>query len=364
MNNLNRLTSRQFAMGWVGKTTSILILAILTEIVKTAGRDAWLAVIIGSFIGAVFFAVLLKLASQLGRDSLAQWSKKNFGKFFGFIITAIYILFFITLAVLATNQYGQIMEGVFLPEDPIEVYYLLLIIPAVYAVLLGISVSYRLNETLLPFLIIVNILLIALNFPDMDFSNILPILEKGPLPVIQGALEVGSKFSFFAIILALYPLIDKPQKLKKHCIIAIVVIMLLAQLNMLIVVIFGADYAASINFGLLELTRNITVSEPLSRLDAVAILIWVTGIFIFVTHFIYGAAVLTRDLLGLKRYQGMAVFYGLLIIVINIIWQPNIIDIKKFTATYLVYIQFAIGIVLPLLLIMATAVKKGLKRGS
>ncbi|MTI80966.1 MAG: hypothetical protein FH758_08785 [Firmicutes bacterium] len=360
MNNFTSITSRQFVMGWITKTIAIVIMLTIADTIKYSGRDTWLAVLVGAVIAVFSLLIIYRLVSQFPNKNLAQWSREAFGSFLGSVITIIYIILFFSYAVLATNQYSQIMTGVFVPEDPRISYHVILIVPAVYAAVLGVYVIYRLNEILLPIAALISVAVIGLNYASIDFTNFLPVMEQGVKPVINGGLIIGSRFSFVAIMFVLYPLIIHPKKIITQGFMGLFALVILIQLQVLAIAMFGAQYTSTMQFSFLEIARNIGVSDALSRLDSFILTMWITGIFVFVSIFLYGASVLTMDLLKLKNYSYFTVFFGFAVVVINLFLKDNVSLIKHFMGLPLAYAVLSVSLLLPLLMLMFVSVKKGI----
>lgn len=351
MNSLNKITASQLVSLWIIMVITVEIETGMTSAVELAKEDTWVSVLFGFFIGVISIVTYITISSKFPQKKFACYSKELFGsRIVGVIVSTIYIIAFLVYCALLLDEYGHAMTSVFVPETPQYVYEMLIIIPVIYAAVLGIAVPARLSEILLPLGLFIFCAVIILNLNNMDFSNYLPILENGIKPVIQGSLSIGARMTPFIILLFICPEVEN-NNLNLYTLIGALVILFFLLGLTLTVALLGAEYTSIMNFLFLELFRNIAISDSLSRLDPFIMITWIIGVFIFVTTFIYGASILTRDLLGLKN-QNLIVFIYSIIVFLLSAFKENFIIFRTLVGLPLSYAIITINIILPIIMVV------------
>lgn len=347
----------------------LFILLVLTPIVifvpavaaQVAGRDAWISVLLSGIVGAVSFIAILRLATQFPQKTLGEFGVEAFGKLFGGLIILGYIIYFLFFCYMVIVTFGQVVNTVLIPEMPTYVIYLLVLIPGVYAALLGITVPARLAEILLPIAILTGFVVMLLNYPAMDFTNYLPVLEQGIQPVLEGTMAMGSRLMLGSLLLVVFPLVVDKKKLGSYGMWAVLITVFLLLVGTLPIAMYGASYTAVMHFPIMEMMRDVQFAQLLERLDPMLVIMWMASLVILLTCFIYAAAALTRDLIGLKDYRGMVLVYGVLIFILTIVFKTSIVELRELVAVPMVLMHLAFGLVLPLIMLTVVAIKKGLK---
>lgn len=155
--------------------------------INAAGRDLWISLLLASTFGyLVVFAHYLPLSMCPDR-SFTQIVDKYWGKIIGTFVNLYYLLFFYFLCVLVVKDvyfFGKVT----MPETPPYVITIFFLVPALYAAKLGLEAIARFTEFLLPFAVVVYISLNLFILPKLEFNNLLPVMEYGIGPVLEGAL--------------------------------------------------------------------------------------------------------------------------------------------------------------------------------
>lgn len=356
MGNLQKITSRQFIMLWLVMTLAVIVESGLTRTAKLAGPDSWLSALLGILIGAWSLLFIAGTAAKYPGKTAGQFCQSIFGKFTGTLIVIAYIISFLSYCALLMDEYGHAMTSIFVPENPEYVYHVLVMLPAVYAAWLGIAVAARLSEILfLPGFIVV-VLVLIFNYSNIDITNFLPFLERGPGPVLKGSMAMGGRLTPCVVLLALYPLIMDKDNFGRYKIAGILWLAVTVQAVILLVAVFGPEYMSTMHFPFVEVLRSIPLSDTLARLDAIIMTTWIIGVFIFVSCFVYGASVLTRDLLGIKSHRAVALVYSLLVTFLASLGN-NIILFRDIVGPPLSYSIMSTNVILPFIMFIIASIK-------
>lgn len=154
---------------------------------QEAGRNVWISNITASIVAyMVIYCHYLPL-SHCPECSMTTVLVQYWGKFMGGIANLYYFLFFFILCCLIVADIHYFGEMT-MPETPGVVFIIFFLVPAVYAIKLGVEVFARLLDFLIPLLVVIYCLLFLLVLPKLEFENIQPILADGLKPMLAGAI--------------------------------------------------------------------------------------------------------------------------------------------------------------------------------
>ena len=181
-----------------------------------AYQDAWLAFIIGWFSSYLLIGVYVTLSLLHPQKTLIDMLIDCFGTFFGKILSACYIFYFIHLAALVLRNFGEYMNTVNYPDTPLLFLMLALAMVTAFAVKNGLEVFSRVNEMLMPFAIFFVTGLFFVFIHTYELKNLLPFLEKGFLPVLKVSYGVLTfPFGETVLFLMIFPALNRKENLVK-----------------------------------------------------------------------------------------------------------------------------------------------------
>ncbi|MEG6615778.1 endospore germination permease [Peptococcaceae bacterium 1198_IL3148] len=357
-----KITPKQATFLVLACTLSSVHVFLPNELAQYTGRDAWISALLAPFIGCLIFFMVIKLGLLLPNHSLAGINKKLLGRYFGGLITCIYITSFLVLCIRNLIQFGLIMSVAFKPESVPYIWHLIVLIPALYVSFLGISVPARMNEVILPMGLGLIVMLVLLNIPNINLKEYLPVLQYGYKPSLVGTTFIGGHLAYSIIIFALMPLINKKDKLIKCQIIIFgTIIMLSLLVATLSIAILGLKYAETALLPTVSMIRTVDIGF-FSRVDAVMMMVWQMGFFIAVAVLLYAAASLTRDLFNFKGYRIILLVYGLVVFIGANIYITNVPQLRQLFLQPLTILLYFLGLAIPLLLYMLAKLKGYPKR--
>lgn len=155
--------------------------------VTVAQQDAWLSILIGAMIGSVFVYLFVKLAARFPNMNYFQYLQIVWGKPLGFLISILYLTFWVIF--LSSIFYETILANMllFLPQTPTIIPLALFALSLIWLVSYGLVPIIRFFQVLLPFLAIPLFLLTILFLTTIKFEYFLPVLANGFLPVLKGS---------------------------------------------------------------------------------------------------------------------------------------------------------------------------------
>ena len=345
-----KISNIQSAMLTVTNLTIIGHLVILTLVITQSRQDGWIAGILGTLFGLIGIIGLTRLSQRFPGLTLIEILCTCFswpGKF----VAAIYLLYFWILCILAVRLFAETYK-VIMVETPMPAFITVIVLLCAYTIFLGLETIARMNQIMLPILVVTALFVAFMTMGSKDYSNLLPVMGRGVGPVSIGALSVMGWLGEFAVMGMVLPYVQQPAKLLKVNIAA-------AILNLIFflgpitgpIAIFGPTQAAKMTFPTFSEVRYIEIGDILNRFDAIAILFWTVGLMFRISTFYYGLCLGTAQMLKLTSYRYLIVPFAWLIGIGSLLFARNHEEIREFLFRVYVPLNILMGAGIPLLLL-------------
>jgi len=345
--------------------TAILLVPAITA--KYAKQDLWISPILASFIGFFTVFVIFQLNKNFPEKTFIEYCTDIIGKIPGKVIGIFYLIYYLHQTGIIIQEYGQFVVGNFLHQTPLVVVMVSMVLVCASAVYGGLEVIGRTSQIILPVVGLFFILVVIMLLKDLDFLEILPIFERGPMPALMGAYTPSGWFSEMFLISFMLPYLKQQQKGLKWgmiCVFSIVLIMVIA--NLVTYMLFG-PLTEFFTYPVMNAVRYISIAEFLEHLEAIIMAIWVASTFIKISMFYYVIVLGAAQWLNLSDFRPIILPIGFLLIVVSIWSTPNLLEMVHFLSTYEAIYLIVPQTFIPLILLGILWVRKkvkGSKRGN
>ncbi|GGJ96426.1 germination protein [Lentibacillus kapialis] len=333
---------------------TILATAILTLPATTAAyadRDMWLSPFWGSLAGFLAVYNAYKLNTLYRKETLIQYSQHIIGFIPGKVLGFFYIFYFLHNESLVVKQYGDFVAGIFLPETPMIVVNIAMVVVCGFAVRGGLETVARTAQIFIPVSFLLWIIVIILLIPELELTNMLPIMENGIMPSIKGAYILQSWFSLFIMVAFLLPFLKNHKKGLKWGMYSVTgVLFTMVITNLATLLIFG-NMTSNFLYPVMDAARYVSLADFLQHIEALVMAIWVSGTFIKITVFYYVVVLGTAHWLKLSDYRPIVLPIGFLIAVFTV-WTPGMQVVSQYFATTSIIYSVLFQTILPLLLLI------------
>lgn len=349
-----KISNIQAGMLAVTSLTIVGHLILLTVVISQARQDGWISSIIGTCLGLIGIIALVKLLQSFPGLTLIEILFQHFS-WVGKVIGILYLVYFFVMTILATRLFAEAYKKIMV-DTPLWAFVTIILLLTTFIVYSGLETLGRLNQVMLPVLVIIAIAVVFLTMgKEKDYSNLLPILGNGFTPVAKGSLSVMGWFGEFIIMSMIFPYVQQPKRLVKTGVVA-AIITLVFFLGPITgpIAMFGPVEAAKMTLPTFSEVRYIVAGEVINRFDVIAILFWTVGLMIRISIFFYGVCLGTAQALKLTSYHPLVIPFAWLIGVGAILFAKNYAELKEFLFQTYVPLNLLIGFVIPLLLLLVT----------
>lgn len=160
-------------------------------LLDASGRDAWIAVL---FTGAFYIpwcALLAFVMRRTGQRHLHLWIADRTHPILSWCLTAPIVLLFYMIGGMTVVHTTTWTITNYLPETPKWVLILALTLICMIFALWGLQVLAITSGILLPFVILLGIFVSLSNIPQKNYHLLMPMLEHGLQPVLNGMIYAG-----------------------------------------------------------------------------------------------------------------------------------------------------------------------------
>ncbi|XEC93942.1 GerAB/ArcD/ProY family transporter [Paenibacillus tarimensis] len=351
-----------------GQLFSLIVLfdlgtAVIRVLAIRAEKDAWLAIILGAVGGLAIFGIYVCLYRLYPELPLTGSIKAILGKWLGWPIGVLYVLFFIHGAARDLREGGDLLVSSILDQTPVIAVNIVMILSISYVLMKGIEVLARTGQLFLAILAILGLLstFLLLFAGVVEFNRILPVLAKGWEPVINTTLTQTIQFPHeetvcFAMLLPY--LNNRKNGIKAGFAAVLVSSLVLSYSTALNIVVLGVEIASRTTFPLLFTISLINIGEFIQRLDVIVVMTLIIGDFFKVAVFYYAAVIAAADVFQIRNYRRFVHPIGVIILLVSLMLSGNFAEQIE-EGDILLYTMFMFfGAILPACLLMAAVLRR------
>lgn len=341
--------------------------ALVVSLGSAAKKDAWLAIFIGLCGGIVLFFMYYALYRQYPHLLFTQLARKIVGKYLGWTIGLIYVIYFMYAAARDLRDFGDLLRTSTLPKTPILAISVLFVLVLCYALFLGIETIGRTAEVFIVILIFFGVTasLLVLFSGYVDIHNLQPILENGWGPVLKTVpTVVFFPFGELLVFTMILPYLNRPELTKKVWMSVLITSgITLIFTTCLNIAVLGVGVMEVATFPLLSTIGRVNLFDFIQRLDAVVVLSFLLTMFYKISIFFYSAVIGMVDLFKINKLQHILLPSGVILIVLTMVissdFSEHIEEGQKLLPNSL---YLFIHIFIPLFLLLVAGVRNRFKK--
>ncbi len=271
---MKQLTSRQVSVLTFLSIISIKLIVLPSLICKVSGNNAYLAFIfnlVADFLSLfAYFWFMKKYPNLTFKEALIQ----VFGKVVCKIIFALLFFYFFIKAIIIFKEIQNYFNRVLFDDFGWINYIIPSVILLAFMVSKPIKTFGRSAEGLYYFVLASAFLVLVTSSYEIDFACILPFMQNGIKPVMQGAVKSTFAFGDYLFLLLYLGNIKYSKNGKKTIIIySLLSIALMSAIFIVFIGTFGKS-AINENLALSDISLNLAIPLTVGRIDWINILIW------------------------------------------------------------------------------------------
>ncbi|NRD80105.1 endospore germination permease [Bacillus sp. BRMEA1] len=355
-----KISGRQFRLLIILYIIGGTILVVPASLTSMADQDGWIAGLFGLAIGTLFVWLYTALIKHLETLTLVEYLEEIFGKWMGKFISLLYLFYLIILSALEVRNIGDFLTTHLIPETPIEVVYIIYLGIVIYGARIGIENLSRGAEIFFPYVFMLFLILVLSIAPQFRLENIQPVLASGMKPIFQATFPfLGVPFLQLPIFFMILPYVNGLKGVKKSFFIGTFIGGLtLILITLLCILVLGSEITARNIYPSYILARKINIANFFQRIEVIMTITWFITIFYKTTILFYAVSTGLAQTFNLRDHRFLTIPLGMLLMVLSIIIAPNIVYMDKMIKTIWTPYSLTFGLVLPLLLLALSGLRK------
>lgn len=188
MNNNQKINAFQYAILIIFPILSIFNGIGFHNIIKISKRDCYFSIIFSYFIGLIILAMIIYISNYEKDKNIHEKINIIFGNCIGNIINMVINIIIFIISIITIYGICNFVTSQFLSETPVIIIGIMIGIVLVYNVTKKIEVITRANIIFLAIILTLSIISFISLIPQIDKSNLKPILENGITSPLKGSI--------------------------------------------------------------------------------------------------------------------------------------------------------------------------------
>ncbi len=351
----NKINSLQLGSMLIIITMSSFIGIGIFSIIKTAGRDAYISVLIAGIVGIIILGLLLYISSFDENKTISELNIYIFGPIFGKFLNIIFIIIALLIGINAMYNLTNFIVSQFLSETPLIVVGLLFTLLCIYINIKGIETISRVSLILLVINVILYLTAVFGLTTEIDINNLKPFLEFGITPSLKGAfhlITLNISPIFLLLSIPKNKIIDKNKFNKTLSIFYIISIIFMFFTISITMATLGLELSQIYQYPEYIVLKRINLFNFLDRLENILNIQWILGLFLVNTTTIYYISNIIK-----KDNKIIKIIVSFVILILSIYIFDNNTGFNNWSFYYLPYVRL-IFIIIHLIIALRIWIKK------
>lgn len=260
---------------------------IIPSILRSAGRDGWMSVILGTFVTFIWLFLLVYIHKKSKQEPIKDWLKQKIGKVGSAIVLYSTAFYLMLLAAFTMRETILWVSTTFLTRTPMIILLIVYTVLVIYLVTSSLQVIAIVNAFVLTGVIIFGFFVAFVNIQWKDYELLLPFLEHGFQPILKGMVFPTSGFVEIILVLFLQHKIQGRIRWYHFTIILLLLMFLTTGPLVGAIAEFGPIEAAKQRYTAYEEWGLARIGRFIEHVDFLSIYQWLTGAFIRIGLILY-----------------------------------------------------------------------------
>ncbi|WP_409177939.1 endospore germination permease [Brevibacillus fortis] len=324
----------------------------------------WLGLLVGVLVVFVAVAAIVYLGNQFSGLTCVEFMPQIFGAVPGGVCVFLFILYQLFNAGMVARLFGEVIVTSVLSNTPLEAIVVTLLLLVVFLCCHEIEAVARVNELLIPFLLLPAVLIPLVSFMNAEWNNLLPLHVESWKHVVKAGLDTYSVFTGYELLLVYFAFSIPGARLGMASITGVSVVFVVYVITVIAgIAVFGYEELQRMVWPSLELVK-VTQREGwfLERFESAYLAIWVSTVFTSIGNMFYATVFsLRRWLRKGIRFQRISAIVILGPLFYLILVPQNIVELFAFSKL-LIKMGYIVTIIIPVLLAITQFIRNKMNK--
>lgn len=332
-------------------------------LVKTAGQEAWLALLLAGISGTLVAGLpAVWVCVRHPGQGLAGIARKLLGTWAGGVVSLIYTGLITYIYGLCLRDIVDFSQMILLPGTPGLAIVLLFAAICLYGAWHGLEPVVRVAFQTLIFMVVTAGVVPAFQLREISIKNVDPFLYRGLGAVFSAGFTALPWYTEVISIMGVVPHLKHPRNAYKWLIIGMgAAVLPLSLITLHITLTLGSDLPGRFLYPVYYVTQLISVAKILERIEVLLVIVFLVGMFIKASLYLFIAAETTAETFGLKHHHWPAMVLTAAGVVIAHLWGSTLNLLYWEGGQVSVLTRLVIEIGIPALLLTASLIRQAMQ---
>ncbi len=333
---------------------------LVSNLYRFARNEAWVSVLIGYAASLLIIGITVSLTRRYPGMGLFEIHEAVYGRIVGKAVSVLYVFFFVSLAIFNTRELGEFTTAFVLRQTPVMIVFVVFIAVCAWAVRKG-PVNLTRYGFLMTAVTISAIVTFTLLLADKyQPRNLLPAFALPAGKYLIGAhivtmIPIGNIVVFSTFIPHMRRPRDFGRAMLKGMTIGAAALLVIVLRDTVVLGKFITIFTRPTYFSI----RYINIGDVLTRVEIVYATILIGVLFFKVSVLYYAGVSGLSQTFGLKSYQSFVYIVGALICLYAMASFGSVAENVRWKMTAAPMFSTLYIIVLPLLTLLVSMIRKG-----
>ncbi len=333
---------------------------LVSNLYRFAKNDAWISVLIGYAASFLILGITISLTRRYPGLGLFEIHNAVYGRAVGKAVSALYVFFFVSLAIFNTRELGEFTSAFVLRQTPVSIILIVFIAVCAWAVRKGpVNLTrYGFFTAAVTLTAIVTLTLLLAN--KYQPRNLAPVLTLPARNYLIGAhivtmIPIGNIVVFSTFIPHMRRPRDFGRAMLKGMTLGAAALLVIVLRDTVVLGKFITFFTRPSYYSV----RYINIGDVLTRVEIVYATVLIGVLFFKVSVLYYSAVSGLSQTFGLKSYQSFVYIFGALICIYAAASFRSVAENVQWKMTAAPMFSTLYIIVLPLLTLLVSMLRKG-----
>lgn len=334
-----------------------------TTSLAPANQDAWIADILSGVLILIFAIPMLIMASKYPDIPFNEYFEIILGKIAGKIVNFIYAVYLLAICLLTVLLLSEFLQSAVIIKTPMYAIILFMLLPCMYASYKGIECIGRTTVIVAIFTFCIVILYAILNFNNMDFKELLPILQDSSFSKLAyGIFNIASRFSDCFVFFMLIPYVKK-TKITTPTKLLLIVVTGFTIMNVIITIstqtVLGVGLARIFKYPYFVSIQQINLFGIIQRIEFFNVIAWINIFFFKLASTVFVSAEIFAQIFKTKSYKPFIIPMNLAIFIVILFTSISYYAIfREIINNYAHLIIFTTNFIIPSIILIVYLIRR------
>lgn len=354
----DRISIRQLQLLLILNIFGTGVILLPRFVAQQAGHDGWILIILATAIAVFCTYIITTLGRKFPSHSFYEYSCIILSKPMAFILSIGFVLRLIFHIALELRIFGEIVSQTMLYNTPFSVVCIVVLLVSGFASAKGYETRARIAEILALIIFLPITIMFFLAAFNVDFTNLLPIMQSSPQSIFKGGFYTLSAFAGIELILMVYPYMSNYNNVKKGTIHAVILLgIFMTIITIITIARFGAYDIQNQMWPIIEMMDSTALPGSFLQRQGVFIMsFFIISLFAVVNAGLFFSSIILKSIIKKGRHS----YYvgAVMTITFFISLAPrNMIDVYKYLDLVFITFGLAYMLVIPIILLLVAKMR-------